>query len=207
MSNLALHEMFDNDNKGSIYAQYTYFPTDKSIMDYCSCRPPSTCIARATISQLYVVPGMIVACFPVESALQSTLTCFYNQTCINELREILNETSFNIIDLNSTALDSSLSSRYSPETKIEEIFNQIMLENISWNASHVRYYETCRPSMCFYTIKSRNNPVYVLTMILGLIGGLSSVLQVIIQYVIKFVSKLIHRFCHCNQRRNEVQPF
>jgi len=149
---------------------------------------------------------MVVACFPVQAALKSTLICFFDQTCIDGLRLALNETSYVFYDLDTTALDGSLPSRYSSETKIEEMFNHLMIEHITWNASHEKYYETCRPSKCFYTIQRRNNLVYVLILVLGLIGGLSSILQVIIPYVVKMISKLFNRLCHCNRHQAEVHP-
>ena len=55
------------------------------------------------------------------------LSCFFDQTCIDQLRLILNETSSFFYELNTTALDASLPTRYSAATKIDEIINHVML--------------------------------------------------------------------------------
>ena len=134
------------------------------------------------------------------------LSCFFDQTCIDQLRLILNETSTFFYELNTTALDASLPSRYSAATKIDEMINHVMLENINYSASYEKYYQNCRPSICVYTIQTRNNRVYVLTVILGLIGGLSSILQVIISRVVNLASKLFNRFRHFRRHQTEIQP-
>jgi hypothetical protein len=211
MSNLKLVQSFYNDSSGSINPVYIAYFTGNSTSNFCYCQGLKTCIRQSAIrdphgQDIFAVPGMVVACYPLEATLKSTLTCFFNQTCINEVRSILNRTSSNSIELNTVALDHSLLSRYSSETKIEEIINQLMIDNLTWNASHERYYANCQPSKCYYTINSRNNPVYVLTTILGLIGGLSSVLQVTIPRLVTLGSKMIKWLCRCNQRRNEIQP-
>jgi hypothetical protein len=211
MSNLQVVQSFYNDGSRSINPFYTIYPIGNSPSNLCDCKRLKSCIPQSAIRdaqgrEIFAVPGMVVACYPLEATLKSTLTCFFNQTCINELRSILNQTSSNSIELNTVALGHSLLSRYSSETKIEEIINQLMIDNLTWNASHERYYAHCQPSKCYYMINSRNNPIYVLTTILGLIGGLSSVLQVTIPRLVTLGSKLIKRLCRCNQRRNEIQP-
>jgi hypothetical protein len=35
------------------------------------------------------IPGLIAGCMPVNSLLESTLECFYSQTCLNELLSFL----------------------------------------------------------------------------------------------------------------------
>jgi hypothetical protein len=149
---------------------------------------------------------MLTGCFAVEATLQSTLVCFFNQTCIDNLRLILNETSSTKIELDTRSLNRLLLSRYSPVTTIAEIIGGLMIDNFSWSASHKRYYEECRPVVCSYTITNRNDAVFVLTSVLGLIDGLSSSFLFIIPRLVKLTNTVIHRLCLRRRRPIEVQP-
>lgn len=191
------------------YFGYTY---NDSTLEVCSCQGSATCVRQSMIYSAllqvrYTVSGMLTGCFLVEATLQSTLACFFNQTCIDILRLILNETLSTRTELNTVSLNRSLPSRYSPETTIAEILGALMIDNFSWSASHEHYYEQCRPLLCSYTIMRRNDVVFVLTSVLGLAGGLSKIFLFIIPRLVQSSNTLIHRLSLYHHRQIAVQPF
>src|SRR5690349_13032097 len=90
----------------------------------------SACIVQSSIYQypnktsLFNVSGFYTGCYVIEALLQSTLECFYNQQCIDELKTHLSLTS----TLNLTALDSSLRNNYSKNSTIKDLVGNLMIE-------------------------------------------------------------------------------
>jgi hypothetical protein len=82
----------------------------------CTCGLSSKCTQSSR--------GMKAGCYPLESLLQSTLQCFYNQQCIDP-------------NANFKALDSSsVHSRFATNSTIEDILNKLMVEEYSKNISY-----------------------------------------------------------------------
>ncbi|CAF0846729.1 unnamed protein product, partial [Adineta steineri] len=160
----------------------------------CSCMISALCTEQAVIydngnnnNDPFIVPGLYVGCFIVEALLQSTLECFYNQTCLNILQSYGRfSSSMNVIPLNS-----SLSSRYNTTSTIQELVNELMVEN--WNLSIIyeNYYNGCQPTQCSYSYTAKNNAIYIATMIFGLIGGLMTILQCFIPRLVRLIARCI----------------
>jgi hypothetical protein len=108
--------------------------------DRCECVISSTCVRLAPIyrypdkAPLFDVPGFYVGCYVVESLLQSTLECFYDQSCFNVLKFHISSSS----SIGVTTLDASLPTKYSVNSTIQELVNNLMIEE--WNVSTM--YET-----------------------------------------------------------------
>jgi hypothetical protein len=162
-------------------------------MDYsnCSCHLSSTCVKQFSIYdssgniRLFDVPGFYTGCYVIEALLQSTLQCFYNQICINELQSYLSSS----LSMNITALDSSLPSQYFVNSTVEDLLNTLMIEE--WNSTQLydQYYDECQPIECTYTIETRNNVIYIITTMFGIVGGLITVLRCVVPQVVKLVIK------------------
>ncbi|CAF1323559.1 unnamed protein product [Adineta steineri] len=81
--------------------------------DGCSCSLSANCIRQSsiydynTMTTLFDVTGFYTGCNVVESLLQSTLDCFYNQTCIEKL-----QSSLLSLPIPVSALNSSSSNRF-----------------------------------------------------------------------------------------------
>ncbi|CAF4806061.1 unnamed protein product, partial [Rotaria sp. Silwood2] len=92
-----------------VYFLYEYSIANVAPLQYddCDCGYSAKCIKQSSIygypnlTVLFSIPGQYVGCFPLESLLQSTLECFYNQTCVDILHSYL---VFNS-SMNVTALD------------------------------------------------------------------------------------------------------
>jgi hypothetical protein len=133
----------------------------------------------------FYVPGFYTGCYVIEALLQSTLQCFYNQICINELQSYLSSS----LSMNITALDSSLPSQYFVNSTVEDLLNTLMIEE--WNSTQLydQYYDECQPIECTYTIETRNNVIYIITTMFGIVGGLITVLRCVVPQVVKLVIK------------------
>jgi len=156
----------------------------------CSCRTSVKCIYPLSIydypnnTMLFNVPGFYTGCYIVEAVLQSTLECFYNQTCITEIQSY-----FDISPVNITALDPLLSIKYSYNSTIQQLLDDLMVEEWNTPTTYENYYNQCQPIQCTYTYERKNSAIYILTVLLGLMGGLITVLKLIVPKLVKLVRK------------------
>jgi hypothetical protein len=159
--------------------------------DGCACSYSSTCRIQSHIykypdpTSLFHVPGFYAGCYVTEALLQSTLQCFYNQTCINDLQTYIR--SWTIIL--PRAIDSSASTRYSENSSINELLDNLMIEE--WNPSRMydEYYDACLPKECTYVIEVRNDIIYIVTTLFGITGGLITILKLIVPRLVKLIRK------------------
>ena len=137
----------------------------------------------------FTLPDISVGCFVVPSALQSSLSCFFNQTCLNRIQVAISSKrrvdDMTILDVNST--------RFPPHSLIGTILNDLMVE--SWNETilYDEYYKQCAPKQCTYTYTSHNNLFQIVTTTIGLVGGLSVVLKIIVSFIVGWIRKRMRR--------------
>jgi hypothetical protein len=171
---------------------YAHLSTDGSniavnprIYGDCSCRVTSTCIFPSFINAFRNSSVLYKGCNVIESLLQSTLECFYDQQCINGLQRQISSSS----PINVAALDESLPSVHSINATIEKLLDNLMIEQ--WNISSIfkNYYNECQPIKCVYTLEMNNDMVYIVTSLFGITGGLITVLKFIIPQLVKFIKK------------------
>ena len=127
------------------------------------------------------IPGIISACMPVNSIRLSTLACFYNQTCLDELI-----TFFPTLE-KFMAMTTQETSHFNPNVNIGSIVDRLMVEEWLSNISYGNYYAQCAPISCIYSKVKRHDVVFTLTKLVGLLGGLTIVLGLIIPYVVRFI--------------------
>jgi hypothetical protein len=156
----------------------------------CSCRTSVKCIYPLSIydypnnTTLFNVPGFYTGCYIIEAVLQSTLECFYNQTCITEIQSY-----FHISPVNITALDPSLSMKYSYNSTIQQLLDDLMVEEWNTPTTYENYYKQCQPIQCTYTYERKNSAIYILTVLIGLMGGLITVLKLIVPILVKLITR------------------
>ena len=121
----------------------------------------------------------------MESLLQSTLECFYDQRCIDELQSYISPSSPN----NVTALNASLLTKYSVNSTIRQLVDNLMIEKWNTHSIFESYYNQCQPTYCTYSFVKRNDLIYIVTTLFGIAGGLTTVLNVIIPRLIKLVRR------------------
>ncbi|CAF4003971.1 unnamed protein product, partial [Adineta steineri] len=141
--------------------------------------------------------GIRGGCSVMNSVLKSSLMCWFENTCLNHLRTLVKTAQLPSI----TSLDSTLSSRYFPNTSIEIIFNELMIEEWNFSSSYSIYYQKCKPSFCSYTHEKKPSIVYTIIIIISLIGGINVILRLFSPLIIKIIFKFIHRL----KRKNSLQ--
>jgi hypothetical protein len=158
--------------------------------DNCSCDYTITCAYETPMYRFenqpatFRVPGFYTGCYIIEAVLQSTLECFYNQTCITEIQSY-----FHISPVNVTALDPSLSMKYSYNSTIQQLLDGLMVEEWNTPITYENYYNQCHPIQCTYTYERKNRAIYILTVLLGLMGGLITILKLIVPILIKLITR------------------
>jgi hypothetical protein len=156
----------------------------------CSCDSSATCAYPSLIydtddTVVFTVPGFYTGCYVIESLLQSSLQCFYDQACTDQL---LSYSTFSWSQ-NVTTYDSSIPSRYFENSTIQDLLGQLMVEQ--WNSSSIydNYYNECQPAQCTYTYQTRNDLIYIITTLIGLVGGLITVLKLVVPRFVSFVRR------------------
>ncbi|CAF0764694.1 unnamed protein product [Adineta steineri] len=150
------------------------------------------------VIQVYIIPEFYYTCQPVESLLQSTLKCFYDdQDCLDIIINFYNVSSFN----NFTRLNSSShASRFMRNSTIGSLLSEMFIESWSESINYSSYFAQCQPSSCSYTISQRNSLLETLTTIVGLIGGLSVSLRILVPFLVMACIRVIQRLCSQHQR-------
>ncbi|CAF1147349.1 unnamed protein product [Adineta steineri] len=171
---------------------YGYTPTEPIIYDNdCSCGLFPNCTTQATFIETnssikMSVRGMKIGCIPSESLLASTLECFYDQSCLDLIQHYTNYRNSSIPLLTTTT-------RFTSNTTVDELKNNLFIERWSTQINYSSYYEQCLPSVCSYTSIEKFNLLYTITVILGLQGGLTIVLKWICPKLVRIGSKIYHR--------------
>ena len=188
-----IHDTFELISKLKIdFASRLLYNFFLIVYGNCSCGVSAWCIDSSYIydSQnnnaiLLKVQGMYMGCYVFESLLQSTLQCFYDQPCFSNLTATMSTT----IRPNATILNASVASHYSRTSTVGELLKELMVEEWNWTMMYERYYETCAPSECRYTVKTRNDIIYIVTAVIGLVGGLVAALKSIVPMPVKLIRK------------------
>lgn len=138
----------------------------------------------SAVIQEFVVPNVYFACSIIQAVRASTLECFFNQTCFDI---VLNETASSQ-SINISILEENLT-RFMPETPLGSVIDELMIESWGEDANYTKYYASCLPKFCTYTISLRDNFLYALTALLGLIGGLSAAFIILIPIIVTLILK------------------
>lgn len=140
----------------------------------CSCAISAQCSSLISIGNI-TFPGLYIGCLPSSVLLQSTLECFYNQTCLDALHYAL----FESMRTSALVFSSMTSERFLPNTSVGSIFDELFVEQWLRQSDYEAFFQSCAVSTCTYTDIRQANFFYVVTTITGFIGGLIIVLRVI----------------------------
>jgi hypothetical protein len=128
---------------------------------------------------LLTVPGFYVGCLPSQALIQSTMECFYNQLCIDQIQSHID---YNTLPLNVTSLNISKTSRYSSTTSIEEMLKNLFVEQWNSQTYFEQYYNQCQPS------------VSSITKLTELVGGVSLGIGLIAPVLVKIFLHVKRKF-------------
>ncbi|CAF1539970.1 unnamed protein product, partial [Adineta steineri] len=166
----------------------------------CSCGTQSDCIdsggiySDTTNRQEFAMPGLHIGCSVVDTLLYSTFECLYNQTCIDLLlyymRTVVNRYPY---QMNISAINSSVVSRFKTNTVIETIADELFIEEWKTNSYYSFFYNQCAPNYCSYKTQKDHYIIYTSSKILGLYGGLIVALRFIIPFITKIIFNILKR--------------
>lgn len=126
----------------------------------------------------------------MDSVRLSSIECFFNESCMNIVMELLTEylaPSFNI----SILLFNS--SRFVSSTKMSYVIDALMIDQWNLDISYKNYYNQCEPLQCSYTYTTRGDLLYILSTIFGIFGGLIIVLKVLVRIIVRSIRNRIKR--------------
>ncbi|CAF1258699.1 unnamed protein product [Adineta ricciae] len=138
-------------------------------------------------SLLLSIPGISSGCLPVTSILVSSLECFYNQTCIDQLLLYFPTNE------RFQAIPAHPQSIYNPESTIQTIVNNLMIENWTIGISYEKYYSERAPSSCTYLQIARYSVGFIIKRLISLLAGLVLILGLLISLVLKVIHRLKDR--------------
>lgn len=120
--------------------------------------------------------------------LQSTLECFFNQSCLDILIS-LTGALHNISPLNMAAPLS----RFHPITTIGTIYENLMIESWQNTSDFAAYFHTCARRICTHSYVKRFVFVYMVTVLIGLFGGLNVTFRLVSPFIVKILLRFGHR--------------
>ena len=88
-----------------------------------------------------------------------------------------------------TLIDGSMLSRFSETSSVGDLLDEMMVDRWNRSAVYERYYAGCRPKECIYTVRARNDVIYIVTTVIGLIGGLTTALKVVVPRLVEIVRR------------------
>jgi hypothetical protein len=130
------------------------------------------------------IPGIVAGCLPVVSILYSTLECFYSEICLNKL------ISYFPSNENFAAMSLLEQSLYSPNSTLQLIIDNLMIEKWKIDISYDNYYSECAPSSCTYSQVSKHSFIFVLTKLISLLATLTLLLGLGIPLVIQLIQQI-----------------
>ncbi|UJR12169.1 hypothetical protein I4U23_016346 [Adineta vaga] len=185
------------------YANAPIYTNPQTYGNSCSCAVSLKCSEKAVLNDNLnsTLTGLFIGCFPLESLLQSSLECFYNQQCLNLITNTFgeptsNENTFKV--LNSTLLSESF---FQINETVQEMIDRLFVNK--WDVSHSygKYYEQCHSSQCTYSYIQSSDIPYIVTTIMGLYGGITIVLKIFSKFIIQLIFWITKR-----KQNNRIVP-
>jgi hypothetical protein len=165
-------------------------------------------IWHPTYSHLYTVPGLVAGCSLTDSVMLSTLQCYYSD-CLATLLKLSEELNTGHVQqptwLEIRPLVFNLNeSRFSPETLISTIVQEMMIERWNFSFSYEPFYQACSPASCTYSKQVRPDLVQVMIRFTSLIGGLVLVIRLMTSFLINLIFSALNSWArrHQQQRSN-----
>lgn len=165
----------------------------------CSCGTRNDCRTLGGAFTLFgnrsyfPMPGVFIGCSSVSTLLGSTLECFYDQNCVNDLIDALT-TGYGLSgSIFVSALDPNKGRRFSSTAPITDLVGALMVEEWHTSISYPSFYNVCDPKYCTYVDEKHNDVLTIITRILSFYGGLTTVLRLIVPSLIKLILKIRNR--------------
>ncbi|CAF1401105.1 unnamed protein product [Adineta ricciae] len=144
----------------------------------------------------YALLNNVEGCFSIDSLFLSTVECLHlHFNCSTILRKLLKSFHTGLIienpwnDARPLVYDEK-SSKFPPNSSIEVIVENVMIEKWNSSISYASYYKSCAPKFCTCSIEIRATLIQILTTIVSMISGITLASQLLTPYLVKFVLSL-----------------
>jgi hypothetical protein len=167
----------------------------------CYCARNAKCNKKPSPAAHYMFwigVGTRIGCSTMDSVLISSLECWYDNSCTNSFIQYYNFV-VGFVPTNVTLLDVTRRSQFPPNSSVQSIVDEMMVEQWNSSASYASFYQKCHPAFCSYTYENRIDVVYIVTTVIGLFGGLTIILRLISLAVVKIFFKCTNRATPDNQ--------
>ena len=168
-----------------------FSPYSPTLHSPCSCiSEGNKCAAYTYVyntsgaDDLVFLKNLIVKCLPTESALASTLECWYDQDCFSSVLAAYARTGVSHIN-DTLPLDLHILSRFASNATLEIMMNELLLENWTTTIFYDQFYRKCAPRSCTYPIEQRFDIFFVIVTVMGIYSGLSQTLRLILPIVVR----------------------
>lgn len=169
------------------------------------CREPAQMFSngnRDVYEEQFDLPDIYIGCFAIQSVLQSSFQCFFNQTCLDAVQtEILSNYSIDMSILQRNA------TRFPPKTPFSTLMNSFMVEDWGRKIEYSEYFKRCAPRFCSYPVFLKRNPYLVFTKIIGSIGGLIIGLKILVSILVKGIRKWLRPSTSIGMDRSRFSIF
>lgn len=175
--------------------------------DECSCESYQNCTTQAIFinansDRRESIRGFKMGCLPSESLLSSTLECFYDPACIRLIQEYTNCTNCIDFTVSSNRLSTN-QSRFSINTTVAELMDELFVEDWQTSSNYSSYYHQCAPSLCTYTFTQQFNSFYTVSALISIQGGLAIIFKWITPKLVLLSRELNERR---KKRSDKVHP-
>ena len=169
--------------------------------DGCSCGTRNDCFQEAGIFHAVydvaeiLIPGFNIGCSSVDTLWHSTLECYYQQSCIQELIQKAKDTMLQInMSVEISAMDPNLLQRFRIDTPIQELAEALFIETFHRNISYEKFYNKCAPFQCSYKKQKHHDTLYIFTMLLSIYGGITAILRFLVPQIVSLTFKIVRRY-------------
>ncbi|UJR24141.1 hypothetical protein I4U23_027107 [Adineta vaga] len=180
---------------------------ESRIKGNCSCDIDDNCVDQLNLYRYHYyygplliisVPNFFAGCSLIDSVRLSTLECFYNESCLNPLIDVITE---DVSFATNTPILKPMASRFLPNTWMSSVVDELMIDQ--WNVviKYNHYYDQCKPSHCSYTFQTRGDRLYIFSNVIGIFGGLVVILKICIPVLVRLVRMRMKS--QTNNRQNE----
>ncbi|CAF1429583.1 unnamed protein product [Adineta ricciae] len=164
-----------------------YFPKER---DDCLCATDSTCRETMRFCRNNTkkdIPNLFTSCYLVDSLLLSRTTCFYDEKCLDIIKNYMNPNTQLYEQLYSLYIDEE--SQYETNVTIETLIDHLFIEK--WNDfyKYDKYYNSCKPSFCSYKIEQKPVFLYILTKLIRVYGGLTIIMRLLIPNIVRLIRR------------------
>ncbi|CAF1436855.1 unnamed protein product [Adineta ricciae] len=183
-----------------------YLPKD---YEGCSCQTDSTCQRTMYLCRndtFNYMQGVSMGCYISDSLLLSSISCFYDQNCINIFKRYMNKNEQLYHEFQPLKILEK--NQYENNVTIETLTDNLFIEE--WNDfyDYDKYYKSCQPLFCSYEIEERLSFLYILTRLISIYSGLTIITQFLIPNIVRLIRRkkqaprvttIFNRFCILSQ--------